>query len=272
VVTGGLILNAFRGKVENIPKKSDLPSDKVRESSTAHTMVDDLVQEIALEILHSHLPEIAINVEEQTPRMEMFKNNKSGFCFHLDPLDGTLAYLSNRDDFAIGAAFSRDLEFVSSAIYFPALDRLYHAEKGKGVNVQTGSGTKLSFVRPEKPKNMYIQKRCENLLPFVQEMNLDPFNTMSAHHGMIAIAEGNARVELYHMASPHDFGIPQVIVEEAGGICTDLEGNPIKFNSEFDRLPYFLAFYDGKTRDEFFALKDALERARRKVHHHNNET
>lgn len=255
VVTGGLILNAFRGKVENIPKKSDLSPDKVKKSSTAHTLVDDLIQDVALEILHSHLPDIAINVEEETSRIEWFNNDKSNFCFHLDPLDGTLAYLQNRDDFAIGAAFSRDLEFISSAIYLPAHNRLYYAEKGKGVHLQTGSGIELAFSRPEKASNKYIQKRCDDLLPVVQKMNLEPFDMMSAHHGMIAIAEGKARVEMYNMASPHDFGIPKVIVEEAGGVCTGLDGNPIVFDVEFNRLPYFLAFYDGKTRDEFFSLK-----------------
>ncbi|MFW9777213.1 MAG: inositol monophosphatase family protein [Candidatus Heimdallarchaeota archaeon] len=254
VVTGGLILNAFRGRVENIPKKSDLPTDKVKESSTAHTLVDDLVQDIALEILYTNLPEVRINVEEETSRTELFKNNKSGLCFHLDPLDGTLAYLKNRDDFAIGAAFSHDLQFVASAIYFPVLDRLYYAEKGQGVRLLTGSGSELVFSRPDKAADRYVQKRCDDLLPIVQEMGLQPFDTLSAHHGMIAIAEGNARVEMYHMASPHDFGIPKVIVEEAGGICTDLAGNPIVFTPKFRRLPYLLAFYDRKTSNEFFNI------------------
>ncbi|MFW9854152.1 MAG: inositol monophosphatase family protein [Candidatus Thorarchaeota archaeon] len=254
VVTGGLILNAFRGRVENVPKKSDLPADKVKESSTAHTLVDDLVQEIALEILYTSLPEVRINVEEVTSRTELFRDNKSSLCFHLDPLDGTLAYLKNRDDFAIGAAFSHDLHFVAAAIYFPVLDRLYYAEKGQGVRLLTGLGSELVFSRPNKAERRYVQKRCDDLLPVVQEMGLQPFDTLSAHHGMIAIAEGNARVEMYHMASPHDFGIPKVIVEEAGGICTDLDGNPIVFTPDFKRLPYFLAFYDRKTCNEFFRI------------------
>jgi myo-inositol-1(or 4)-monophosphatase len=254
VVTGGLVLNVFRGKVQNVPKASDLPPDKVRESSTAHTLVDDLVQEIALEILQSHLPDISINVEEETSRIEGFNKNKSGFCFHLDPLDGTLAYLNDRDDFAIGAAFSRKLEFIYSAIYFPVVDRLYYAEKGKGINVQTGTGNEIAFSRSKKPEEKYIQKRCEDFLPVVQKMGLKPINIMSAHHGMIAIAEGRARVNMYNMASPHDYGIPKVIVEETGGICTDLDGNPVVFDAEFNRLPYFFTFYDEETRDEFFDI------------------
>ncbi|MFW9996315.1 MAG: inositol monophosphatase family protein [Candidatus Odinarchaeota archaeon] len=253
VVAGGLVLNAFRGNVQNIPKESDLPPEKVRESSTAHTLVDDLVQEIALEILYSHLPGISINVEEETSRREWFTSDKSGFCFHLDPLDGTLAYLRNSDGFAIGAGFSQDLEFIASAIYFPALDRLYYAEQGNGIRVQTGSGNEIPFSRAGKAADKYIQKRCEDLLPVVQKMKLEPFETMSAHHGMIAIAEGKARVDMYNMASPHDFGIPKVIVEEAGGICTDLAGKSIVFNAEFTRLPYFLAFFDEKTKEEFFS-------------------
>ncbi|MFX0061656.1 MAG: inositol monophosphatase family protein [Candidatus Hermodarchaeota archaeon] len=254
VISGGLILNAFRGKVENIPKKSDLPPDKVQESTTAHTVVDDLIQDIALEILHSHLPQIGINVEEETPRIEWFSSDKTGLCFHLDPLDGTLAYTRNRSDFSIGAAFSQNLNFIASVIFFPAQNRLYYAEKGKGVHVESSLGEEIPFSRPKRVDNKYIQKRCENLLPVIQKMGLEPFDSMSAHHTMISIAEGKVRMQMYHLASPHDFGIPKVILEEAGCICTDLEGNPVSFDPEFKRLPYFLTFFDKETKDKFFTI------------------
>ena len=46
VIAGGRVLNTFRGKVKNQPKESDLPADKVRESTLAHTVLDDLIQDI----------------------------------------------------------------------------------------------------------------------------------------------------------------------------------------------------------------------------------
>ncbi len=252
VVSGGLILNSFRGKIENLPKKSDLSPDLIQKSSVAHTIVDDLVQEVALEILSSHLPDVSINVEEDTPRQKIFSQNKSRFCFHLDPLDGTLAYLQGHDGFAIGAAFSHNFKFQVSAIFFPARDQLYLGEKGNGVKVQTGLGKDLTIVRPDHVADTYVQKRCEMYLPIFKKLDLRPFNSLSAHNTMIAIAKGDVSLQMYHMASPHDFGIPQVIVEELGGICTDLEGNPIKYGPDFGRIPYFLTFYDLKTKNIFF--------------------
>ncbi|MHA1401782.1 MAG: inositol monophosphatase family protein [Candidatus Heimdallarchaeaceae archaeon] len=253
VVSGGMILNSMRGKTENKPKESDLPPELVKESSIAHTDVDDLVQDIALEILYSHLPDIAINAEEDTERVKWFKKDKTGFCFHLDPLDGTLAYTKNRDDFAIGAAFSDSLEFKISAIYFPARDLLYYAEKGKGIKVTNGLGEEIPFNRPKTPERKFAQKRCDEYLPILEAMNMEKLDSMSAHHSMISLVEGKASIQLYHMASPHDFGIPKVILEEVGGICTDLEGNPIKFNEEFSRVPYFLAFFNKEIKEEFFS-------------------
>ncbi len=254
VVSGGMILNSMRGKVTNVPKKSDLPPELVKASSTAHTDVDDLVQDIALEFLYSHLPDIAINAEEDTARVKWFKTDKQGLCFHLDPLDGTLAYTKGRTDFAIGASFSDNLEFKMSAIYFPATDRLFYAERGKGVKLTNGLGEELDFIRPNLPEMKFGQKRCDEYLPILNKMGLTKLDSMSAHHSMVSVAEGKAAIEMYHMASPHDFGIPQVIVEEAGGICTDLEGNKIRYDNEFNRVPYFLAFYNNEIKEEFFEL------------------
>ncbi|MFX1513062.1 MAG: inositol monophosphatase family protein [Promethearchaeota archaeon] len=258
VLAGGLCLNVFRGKVENIPKKSDLPPDKVQVSSTAHTKLDDLGQELGLEILRSHFPDVSINVEENTGRNRLFSKNKTGLCFHFDPLDGTYAYTKGRDDFAIGAAFSHNLEFIASSIYFPALDRLYLAARGKGVQIQNSLGQKIAFHRPEKPAAMFLQKRCENLLPIVHKMDLEELNLMSAHHAVVAIVEGRAQVQMYHMASPHDFGIPQVLLEEAGGVCSDIKGGPIQYDTDFSRLPYFLSFFDSKTKKEFFEILNKI--------------
>ncbi len=252
VIPGGIILNALRGYIENIPKDSDLPTGVEDATSTAHTVADDLVQEVALAILHDHMPDVSLNAEEKTPRTALFRDNESTLCYHLDPLDGTLSYTQGKDGYAIGAAISDNREFVASAIHFPALDRVYVSHRGTGVSVRTSMGDSLTFQRQKPSAETYIQKRSEKLLPIIEALGLDEFNAMGAHHGMLAIAEGRAKVLLYRLASPHDFGIPQVIVEEAGGICTDIEGNPVVYDEGFGRVPWFLAFFDKETKDIFF--------------------
>jgi myo-inositol-1(or 4)-monophosphatase len=253
VLSGGLILKTFQGKVQNIPKKSDLPINRAGESSIAHTIIDDLSQEVALEILASHFPDVSIVVEEKTSRIRWFKNNISDLYFHLDPLDGTLAYIKNRNDYSIGAAFSKDQRFIACAIYLPALDQLYYTEEKLGyIHVQSSLGSKISFNRANEPQKLYCQKRCENFIPIMKQMDLKAFDCLSAHQKMIAVAEGKISIQMCHLANPHDFGIPKLIVEEVGGVCTDLEGNQIEFDPKFSRLPYFLAFYDESVKDIFF--------------------
>jgi fructose-1,6-bisphosphatase/inositol monophosphatase family enzyme len=258
ILPGGIILNHLRGRTANEPKVSDLPEGMADATSTAHTSADDLVQEVALAILYNKFPHTRLNAEESTQRVQLFADIESNLCYHLDPLDGTLSYVRGSDGFAIGAAFSENEEFIVSAIYFPAKDRLYLAQRGGGVTLTDGFGNVLPFNRNASPQKTYIQKRAEDYVPLAKKMKLTQYSTMGAHHGMIAIAEGNASVLLYHMASPHDFGIPQVIVEEAGGICTDLSGNSVQYTSDFGRLPWFLAFYDSDTKDEFFEMMSKL--------------
>jgi fructose-1,6-bisphosphatase/inositol monophosphatase family enzyme len=255
---GGIILNALRGTLENQPKMSDLPQGVADATSTAHTIGDDIVQEVALSILHDSLPDVALNAEEATPRTKMFSEEKSQLCYHIDPLDGTLSFTQGKDGYSIGASFSRNRVFVASAIYFPALDRIYLSERGSGVKVQTAMGDPIEPAHASEPADTYIHKRAEQLIPVAERMGLREFKAMGAHHGMIAIAEGRARVLLYRLASPHDFGIPQVIVEEAGGVCTDLKGEPVVYDEDFNRLPWFLAFFDMETKSLFF---EAMEGA-----------
>ncbi len=166
------------------------------------------MQEVALQILQIHGRDFRINAEEATPRTQIFTGDATSYCYHLDPLDGTFSYLNGRDGFAIGAAFSKDLRFEASAVYFPSQDRLYLAQRGKGVKVETALGEEVPFTRQHPPADHYIQRLAEQFIPLIEELGLQPLETIGAHHGMVAIAKGEAQVLLYHRASPHDFGIP----------------------------------------------------------------
>ncbi|MBD3408078.1 MAG: hypothetical protein GF411_18300 [Candidatus Lokiarchaeota archaeon] len=252
VVPGGIILRALQGKLDNRPKESDLPDDLADDKSTAHTIGDDLVQEVALQILSSHSTDFRINAEEDTPRVNTFSGTDSSFCYHLDPLDGTLSFIQGSDGYAVGAAFSRNKQFEASAIYFPARDKVYLAQRGKGIRVETQFRQELPFDRINPTSGKYIQRRAEKYVPVVESMNFTHLDTMGAHHGMVCIARGEARVLMYGRASPHDFGIPQVVVEESGGICTDSEGNPVTYEKGFPRVPLFMAFSDIETKEAFF--------------------
>ena len=252
VIPGGIILNALRGQLDNHPKDSDLPTHMADSMSTAHTIADDLVQEVALEILQHHGRNFRINAEENTARTKIFSGDMTSYCYHLDPLDGTLSFLEGRDGYAIGAAFSKDLVFQASVIYFPAQDRVYLAQRGRGIRVESSIGEELEFTRRSPSSDYFVERRVKDLLPVVKAMQLKPLTTMGAHHGMVSIALGEAKVLMYGRASPHDFGIPQVIVEEAGGVCTDVAGAPVQYDRSFNRVPCFLSFSSESDKEEFF--------------------
>lgn len=260
IIPGGIILNRLQGRIDNIPKESDLPDSKIDATSTAHTIADDLVQEVVLEVLHSHMPNLRINAEESTPREKLFRGGPENLCFHLDPLDGTYSYTQGRKDHAVGAAFSKNRQFIASAIYFPAVDRVYLSERGEGVRVESSAGEILDFERRTKPDEFYSQKRASKYLPVIEKMGLKKFDSMGAHHTMVAVAEGRVSVLMYHLASPHDFGIPQVIVEEAGGVCTDLNGNPVRYDADFNRVPWFFAFSHPHIKNQFFSAMRSVSK------------
>jgi myo-inositol-1(or 4)-monophosphatase len=53
----------------------------------------------------------------------------------VDPLDGTLNFMHAQPHFAISVALEREGELVAGVVYNPAIDELFHAEKGRGAYV-----------------------------------------------------------------------------------------------------------------------------------------
>ena len=59
-------------------------------------------------------------------------DSSSPWCWIIDPIDGTQNFVNGHPFYSISIALFHQNEPVAGCVYAPVLDRLFHAEKGKG--------------------------------------------------------------------------------------------------------------------------------------------
>jgi myo-inositol-1(or 4)-monophosphatase len=148
----------------------------------------------------------------------------------VDPIDGTRAYITGRADWTISVALVEDGRPVLAGLYAPATDEMFLALRGKGttlnrVSVKVNSGAALERAKLAGPKR-YLDKLSSlnpNILAQPKVYSLALRLTRVAHGELDAA-----------FASPgsHDWDLAaaDLLVHEAGGCMTDLNGQPLRFN------------------------------------------
>ena len=116
---GRLLLN-FKGKLKKVEEKSS-PSDLVSEA-------DYESQKLIEKLLKESYPDHEVIGEENYSE----RNLKKGKIFLVDPLDGSLNYVSGFPFYSISIAKIENGEIVEGVVYLPEMNEMFHAVKGKG--------------------------------------------------------------------------------------------------------------------------------------------
>lgn len=150
----------------------------------------------------------------------------------VDPLDGTLNFLHGIPHFAISIALERDGEIIAGLIYDPVRDETFAAEKGSG-----------AYMNDRRLRVSGRKRLLDSLLA-----TGIPFVGRARHPAYLAMLEavvdstagvrrfGSAALDLAYVAagrydgfwetglSPWDIAAGLVIVREAGGYVTEIDG------------------------------------------------
>ncbi|MCE5228338.1 3'(2'),5'-bisphosphate nucleotidase CysQ [bacterium] len=173
----------------------------------------------------------------------------------IDPIDGTRDFINHTDNFAIHIALvecspdDRLWHPVAAVVYLPMLGRLYSAIRGGGAYrqlvphppqpsdwanhrrpIQVSTRTQLQDMRSVVSN----ANRTSRLMRLIHSLNLENYwHVGSLGVKLSIIAEGDA--ELYinlalGKSKEWDIAAPHLILAEAGGTLTDLNGAPISYN------------------------------------------
>jgi myo-inositol-1(or 4)-monophosphatase len=156
-------------------------------------------------------------------------NNK--YVWVVDPIDGTTNFIRDLKNSAISVALMRNNEIIKGIIYNPYSDEMFWAEQGRGAYL---NGDKISVSN--KPFNEcilmtslhpYHKGRAHVILDLIMEIYPlidDTRRTGSAAIDMCLMACGRSDLCFKVILCPWDFAAAALIIEEAGGIVTSLDG------------------------------------------------
>ena len=151
----------------------------------------------------------------------------------VDPLDGTTNFLHGIPHFAISIALAREGTVVAGLIYNPANDELFTAERGKGAffndhRIRVAARKRLgeavvACALPHLGRGDLAQFRRE--IAAVQEKVAGLRRFGAAALDLAYIAAGRFDAYWERNLSPWDFAAGVLMVREAGGYVTDLNGH-----------------------------------------------
>jgi myo-inositol-1(or 4)-monophosphatase len=215
------------------------------------TEADKTSEQMIISKLNRQFPHHDILAEEFTNT-----HRGSDFMWIVDPLDGTTNYAHGYPVFCVSIALKKLDEMILGIIYNPLLKEMFEVEKGRGAFL---NGRKISVSCTVRIAESLMATGFPYDLRHSNENNLNYFNEMILHARGIRRA-GSAALDLAYVAAgrfdgfwelklkPWDTAAGWLMVEEAGGVVTDLQGG------EYTRRSTGILASNGKVHGEMVAL------------------
>lgn len=199
------------------------------------TKYDVAVQEFLINGIRELIPGATFIAEEK----ENDPSSLSGeACFIIDPIDGTKNFINGYRHSCISLAMISRGETVFGAVYDPYMDEMFTAEKGKGARLN-GREMRVS----ERPLALgiaaygtspyYKDTLSDKTFGFAKDVFLaasDIRRCGSAALDLAYLAAGRNDMFFEFILSPWDIAAGILLVTEAGGVITDICGEPIELS------------------------------------------
>ncbi len=209
------------GEIENLQVSLKGPANFV-------SAADRRAEEILLEELLHARPGYGFLGEEGGRREGADKTH----TFIVDPLDGTTNFLHGIPQFAVSIALEREGVIVAGLVYNPATDEMFTAERGKGAflndkRLRVAGRRRLdqaviACALPHHGRGDLAEFRRE--LAAVQEKVAGLRRFGAAALDLAWVAAGRLDGYWERNLSPWDMAAGLVLVREAGGFISDIDG------------------------------------------------
>ncbi len=217
---GRLIVRQME-RIDQIRINEKIPHDFV-------TSVDQAAEKEIIPTISQAYPRHRFLAEESHSVL----HDEPEYLWVIDPLDGTTNYIHSVPHFAVSIALRHRGEWACSVIYDPIKDELFSASQGQG-----------AFLNKRRLRVSTVKKIGDALLgtglpfkyPEMQETYIKGFSEILKNINGIRRA-GAAALDLAYVAAgrfdgfwelalqPWDFAAGTLLVQEAGGYVTDIQG------------------------------------------------
>ena len=195
------------------------------------TSADMAAERLVIETIRRHYPDHVIFSEESGESAGAGAG--AAFQWFIDPLDGTTNYARGIPYFCVSVAVMRDSMPLAGAVYDPLHDRLYHALRGNGAYCKdrrlacSGRSRLLDLlVAFDWPRDDASRSRIARLVLEITCRVGGMRSLGSAALELCAVADGSADAYVHPSLRAWDTAAAGLIVEEAGGRVTEMDGSP----------------------------------------------
>lgn len=220
-LSGKIILEYFDADQNTQFKNDDSPVTKA----------DVLVNELIIERLSKLFPKDAIVGEEKS--ISELSNDRTWLC---DPIDGTVGYVWGTPTAMFSLALVIEGKPVLGVTYDAFLDRLYEGVVGQG-SFCNGVRLKVSdhsLERGHVAITSSVEKiKTHKYIPKLQAAGAFLPVFSGAVYKSCLVAKGKFEGYIEYGVGTHDMAAVQVLIREAGGKITDLEGKDLYYGTPF---------------------------------------
>lgn len=211
-------------------------SFKIEQKGSNVNLVTEYDKKIQ-DFLFSKLSEIVPDAHFLGEEGEDNKKLTEGYCFIIDPIDGTTNFIKNFQHSAISVALAKDRELIIGVVLDPDLDNMYYAEKGKGAYL---NGERISVSECNMENSLVLFGTC----PYEHELARKTFElTEKVFYKCLEVRRcGSAALDICYVASgkadlyyelilrPWDWAGATLILNEAGGVCTKVNSDKLSLD------------------------------------------
>jgi myo-inositol-1(or 4)-monophosphatase len=160
----------------------------------------------------------------------------------VDPLDGTRELIAGIPELCVCVSLVVDGAPVVAVQYNPIAERLYVAARGagttlNGVPARVTSCSTLADARILASRSEHARGEWDVFAP---QCRVVPTGSVAFKLAEVAVGVGDATFTL-RPKNEWDVCAGVLLIEEAGGRVTGLDGAPLRFNRETTRLPGMVA-------------------------------
>ena len=239
-VVENLIDTFFHAGKISLDLRNNGLTKKIKSDNTPVSNGDLEVNKILTKKILKLTPDIPI-VSEETSHNKS-KDDLKDFWL-IDPIDGTYDYINNKEEFTLNAGLILNRKAVAGLINVPAKNRMFYSYgKNNSFEFTRNKKTKLDCKKLSPLNSVKVVSYSDKLKPEIEKIHkklgVTEYVKMKSSLKFCVIASGEFDG---YVAEPRacewDIAAGHAILENAGGIIKDFEGNEITYGKKDFKNP-----------------------------------
>lgn len=207
------------------------------------TIADQQIETALRDVIQAAFPDDAIQGEEFGSATNNGAGNAAGrFCWVIDPIDGTKAFISGKPVFGTLVGLTDQGVPLAGMIDMPVLDETYigHLIGHNPADQPPQSACRMNaaMVRPSPCQTLATARLATTSPLALSAAGLTGFNHLAAQaaltnyggdcHNYALLAAGHIDLVMEDSLAPHDMIAVVAVMQAAGAVVTDTAGQPIR--------------------------------------------